>query len=239
MLELARAAGIDVPRTRLIPITAVGNLPAEAARMGGQALAVERFDRAQAGRERIHMEDFAQVFGLYPEAKYKSVSYANIARVLWAEAGPDATYEFIRRIAFSVLIGKADMHLKSWSILYRDRRKATLSPAYDFVATLPDLPEDRLALTFGNARSLTEISADQIRAFVDRAGLLAPPVQRVIAETVDRVTEAWAQLAAKDLLPAALREPIARQIDEAATRTRPHVRKYASSAESMGELRLR
>lgn len=40
-----------------------------AAAVGDHALAVERFDRGPGGR-RIHMEDFAQVFGLYPERKY-------------------------------------------------------------------------------------------------------------------------------------------------------------------------
>lgn len=82
------------------------------------------------------MEDFAQVFGLFPENKYKSASYANIARVLWAETGERATYEFIRRLTFSVLIGNADMHLKlkNWSLLYPDTRTPVLSPAYDFVS---------------------------------------------------------------------------------------------------------
>ena len=36
------------------------------------------------------MEDFAQVFGRYPNHKYKFHSYANIAAVLWAEAGEEA-----------------------------------------------------------------------------------------------------------------------------------------------------
>jgi hypothetical protein len=84
-------------------------------------LAVERFDRGAHG-ERIHMEDFAQVFGLFPESKYDKRSYANIAAVLWAESGDAAAYEFVRRLVFSIMIGNADMHLKNWSILYPDKR---------------------------------------------------------------------------------------------------------------------
>ena len=31
------------------------------------------------------MEDFAQVFGHFPDDKYEQRSYANIAKVLWAQ----------------------------------------------------------------------------------------------------------------------------------------------------------
>lgn len=81
MLELARAIGIEVSPARLVSVADVEGLPADAPRMTGQALAIERFDRAPGGR-RIHMEDFAQVFGLDPDNKYGSRSYANIAAVL-------------------------------------------------------------------------------------------------------------------------------------------------------------
>jgi len=97
------------------------------------------------------MEDFAQVFGIFPEGKYKSVSCANIARILWAETGEHGTPEFVKRLTFSVLIGNARMHLKNWLLLYPDAGTPALSPAYDFVATLPYLPEDQLALTFGGS----------------------------------------------------------------------------------------
>ena len=139
MLELARAVGLQVLTVRLLPVADIRGLPTDIARMKGSALAVERFDRA-GGCRRIHMEDFAQVFGLFPEDKCGHRSYANIASVLWAEAGEADTYEFIRRLVFSVLIGNADMHLKNWSLLYPDGRAPILSPAYDFVSTLPYYP---------------------------------------------------------------------------------------------------
>ncbi len=86
MLELARSIGIRVPRIQLVPVRSIEGLPAEAASLAGNALAVERFDRGPGG-QRIHMEDFAQVYGVFPEGKYKGVSYANIASVLAAETG--------------------------------------------------------------------------------------------------------------------------------------------------------
>ncbi len=219
MLSLARAVGIDVPPARLMPIDEIRGLPAEAARLPGKALVVKRFDRSPAG-VRIHMEDFAQVFGLFPEDKYKGVSYSNIARVLWAEAGQEATFEFVRRLAFTVLIGNADMHLKNWSLLYPDGRQAALSPAYDFVSTLPYLPDDRLALTFGGSRSLEEIGLEQTRRFAEKAGLPMPPVTRAIVETVERTEAAWHTLREKKLLAAPIRRAVEEQIKRVAERTR-------------------
>ena len=46
--------------------------------MKGSALAVIRFDRTEEDGI-IHSEDFAQVFGVYPERKYERASYRNIA----------------------------------------------------------------------------------------------------------------------------------------------------------------
>jgi serine/threonine-protein kinase HipA len=211
MLELARAVGITVPANRLVAITEIQGLPEDAGGMKGQALAVERFDRGPGGL-RIHMEDFAQVFGLFARDKYERRSYANIAAVLWAEAGQEGAYEFVRRLAFTVLIGNADMHLKNWSLLYPDRRTPVLSPAYGFVATLPYLPKDKLALNFGGGKSLAEITADQVRRFADTARMPASPVWRIITETAERTVAAWEALDEKRILKKEMRTSIGDQI---------------------------
>jgi len=226
MLELARAAGMLVPEIRLVPVSGIRNLPEAAARMRGKALAVRRFDRVAGtggsigkNKLRIHMEDFEQVFGLFPDDKYGRRSYANIASVLWAETGEEGTYEFVRRLVFSVLIGNGDMHLKNWSLLYPDQRTPILSPAYDFVATLPYIPDDRLALNFGGTQSLHEITVDQVRRFASTARLPVSPLWEIVRETVERTVAAWKTLAPKDLLPAVLRKAIDRQIHSVAAET--------------------
>jgi serine/threonine-protein kinase HipA len=215
VMELARAIGIPVPKLRLAPVRSIEGLPPEAGAVDGNALAVERFDRG-SGSRRIHMEDFAQVFGQFPEAKYKSASYANIARVLWAETGDTGLHEFVRRLAFSVVVGNGDMHLKNWSLLYRDGRTPALSPAYDLVSTLPYIAGDQLALTFGGSRSLEEIDADQIRRFADTAGVAMTPLVRIVRDTAEATAAAWRKLTARDLLPADLRKAIGQQIARAA-----------------------
>jgi serine/threonine-protein kinase HipA len=211
MMVLARAVGIEVPRIELIDIGKIRDLPSDVGAMKGRALVVQRFDRGAAG-EHIHMEDFAQVFGLYPEDKYRRRSYANIAAVLWAESGETSAYEFVRRLAFSVLIGNGDMHLKNWSLLYRDRRTPVLSPGYDFVATLPYIPGDKLGLTFGGSRSLSEITTDQVRRLADTARLPASPLWPIVVETAERTAAEWKRLDEKDLLPEDMRAAIGKQI---------------------------
>ncbi len=211
MLELARRVGIPVPVNRLVTVANIKGLPQEARALDGTALAVERFDRVSGG-DPVHMEDFAQVFGLYPDDKYGNRSYANIASVLWAETGEEGTFEFVRRLVFSVLIGNADMHLKNWSLLYPDRRTPVLSPAYDFVTTLPYIPGDTLALNFGGSRSLSEITKDQMRRFADTARIPASPLWGITVETAERTVAAWNDLDQADLLPRAIREAIGKQI---------------------------
>jgi serine/threonine-protein kinase HipA len=211
MLELARRVGIAVPPNRLIDMAKIKGLPEETRTTGGTALAVQRFDRVPGG-DPVHMEDFAQVFGLYPDDKYGHRSYANIASVLWAETGEESTYEFVRRLVFSVLIGNADMHLKNWSLLYPDRRKPVLSPAYDFVATLPYIPGDTLALSFGGSRSLNEITTDQMRSFADTARIPASPLWQIAVETAERTVASWKTLEQADLLPKEMRASIENQI---------------------------
>jgi serine/threonine-protein kinase HipA len=220
MLELARAVGITVPAIKLISVEEIQDLPEDAvrvaSRMNGKALAIQRFDRAPGGR-RIHIEDFAQVFGVFPNAKYEGRSYANIAAVLWAEADQESTFEFVRRLVFSVLIGNADMHLKKWSLLYADGRTPVLSPAYDFVSTLPYIPGDKLALSFGGSRSLNEITLDQIRRFADTAGLPVKPLCDIALETAERTATAWKILPMKELVAADIRRAVDRQIQPVAT----------------------
>ena len=210
MLELARAVGIAVPQIRLVPVKEIRGLPEDAGRMDGNALVVRRFDRD--GQQRIHMEDFAQVFGLFPEDKYGHRSYANIAAVLRAETGEDNTYEFVRRLAFSVAIGNGDMHLKNWSLLYPDTVRPVLSPAYDFVSTLVYIPGDKLALSFGGSRSLSEISVDQVRRFADTAHLAVNPVWQIVREVVERTADAWNTLDKKEFLPPEMQSAIGKQI---------------------------
>ena len=190
MMTLARLIGMDVPALQLIDLDAIGNLPKGIGALNGQALAIQRFDRLEDGTL-VHIEDFAQIFGVYPENKYKKASASNIANVIGAEGSDVDTAEFIRRLTFNTLIGNADMHLKNWSLSYPDRRHAALAPAYDFVSTIPYIPDDKAALNFSRTKRFDQFSEDELSHLAAKARLPARPVLDTARETVALFHQYW------------------------------------------------
>jgi serine/threonine-protein kinase HipA len=212
MLTLAAATGISVPELRLVSLTDIHNVPAGAFTGSGKALVERRFDRSADGA-RIHMEDFAQVFNLYPHRKYGRASYEDIARVLWAETGETGIREFTRRLAVTALIGNGDMHLKNWSLLYPDRRTPVLSPAYDFVSTITYEFDPELALSLGGTKAMEKVDEELFRKFAQRADLPDRIVVETAQETAERLREAWVKNSVVDLLPADLRKAVSAHLD--------------------------
>jgi serine/threonine-protein kinase HipA len=191
MMTLANLIGMDVPDIQLVDINAISGVPKGIGEIKGQALAVSRFDRSAEGS--VHTEDFAQVFGVFPDNKYKRASYANIGRVIGAEAGDPGTAEYIRRLVFSALIGNGDMHLKNWSLIYPDARTAALSPAYDLLSTIPYIEgEDSAALNFSRTKKMTQFNTDELRHLAAKARLPEKLVIDTARETVQRFKEYWA-----------------------------------------------
>ena len=180
----------ELERYSQCPIDKISGLPPGINGIGRHAYAIKRFDRAANG-ERVHMEDFAQVFGVYPERKYDRASYRNIAEVIWTEIGEVGIVEFVRRLVFNFLTGNTDMHLKNWSLIYPDRRSALLAPAYDFVSTIAYLPDDRLALTFVDSKQFSSITNDQFERFAAKARLPTKLTLDTVHETVARFAETW------------------------------------------------
>jgi serine/threonine-protein kinase HipA len=212
MLELARRVGIGVPVAKLIDLKDIDKLPEGLGSLrGSQVLAVARFDRMPAG-DAIHMEDFAQVFGLYPDDKYKTRSLMNIAKVLSAEGEYDDVLEFIRRITFNALIGNADSHLKNWSLLYPNRRSPRLSPAYDLVCTIAYIQDDNAALKYSRTRKFSELTLEEFSHLASRAGLPEAAVLNTLKETVARFQEHWARERAHLPLSAAVISGITAQL---------------------------
>ncbi len=191
MMSLAAAIGIEVPAVRLLGLEEIAGLPDDIGRLQGAAYAVARFDRPGGGG-RIHVEDFAQVFGVFPEAKYQRASYRNIGQVLWRETGEPGYAEFVRRLVFSALIGNADMHLKNWSLIYRDGRTPSLAPAYDFVSTLAYLPDDSAALKVARSKAWTDFGEDELAALADGSGAPQRLTRKIARETVAAFRQTWA-----------------------------------------------
>jgi serine/threonine-protein kinase HipA len=189
MMRLASLLGMDVPELNLVDLKAINGLPEGIGDLKGQALAVKRFDRSRHGP--IHIEDFAQIFRVYPDDKYKSASYRSIAKVITAEAGNDGIAEYIRRLVFNTLIGNADMHLKNWSMIYPDRRNAVLAPAYDFVSTIHYIRDNKAALKYGRTKRMDQFSYDELAYMAGKARLPDKLVRDTARETVERFHQAW------------------------------------------------
>ena len=125
-----------------------------------------------------------------------------------------------RRLVFSVLIGNGDMHLKNWSLLYPDGRKPVLSPAYDFVSTLPYIPGDTSPCLSARPKALRASRSTSCAASPDTARLPMKPVMDIVRDTVEKTQRAWKQLPQKDLLPHDILKVIDCQIANAISKTK-------------------
>jgi len=190
MMTMARLVGIDIPAIQLIDVNSITNLPAGIDSLGGNAFAIERFDRLSDG-SKVHIEDFAQVFNVYPHNKYKKASFRDIAEVVGIESSDEDISELIRRLTFNSLIGNSDMHLKNWSMMYPDRRNAALAPAYDFVSTTPYIPGDNAALTVSRTKRFDGFSEDELSHLSARARLPERMVIESARETVELFRQHW------------------------------------------------
>jgi serine/threonine-protein kinase HipA len=207
MMTLARLVGIDVPEFTLIETDAIDGLPEGLGTLRGQrSYAIKRFDRTADGP--IHTEDFAQVFGVYPDDKYRKGTARHIAKVLGIETGEADVAEFFRRLVFNVLIGNADMHLKNWSLIYPDGRTPMIAPAYDFVSTIAYLEDDEAAIKFSQTKRFDRFTEDEISRLANKAGLPERPALQVAWETIERFRAVWADEKSHLPLPKDLRTTI-------------------------------
>jgi len=127
----------------------------------GQMLLVDRFDVAADG-SRLGFEDVASLMGLrvrdtLSERKYHG-SYESVASLLGMVTGRKGELgRFFEQLAFSVMVGNGDAHLKNFGVLYQGRAEhIRLAPMFDVVSTRiyryqrspngPELEDNTLAL---------------------------------------------------------------------------------------------
>ena len=190
-MSLAAKLGIDVPDIDLVPLEAIDGLPDGITRYGASAYAIRRFDRTDTGS--VHIEDFAQVFGVYADDKYENASYRQILSVLAIEADEASAVEFVRRLTYSVLIGNGDMHLKNWSLIYPDKRRPILAPAYDLLSTIAYIPGEDSALKFHRSREWESFTYRELETIADKARLPSHLVIATAKETIERFDVLWDQ----------------------------------------------
>jgi len=129
----------------------------------GNCFLVQRFDRVASG-EKIHFEEFNQLFGRPAEAKYEG-SYGEMAKFILANQRAQRELDvdrLFRRVLVCILLGNNDAHSKNFGLLYT-REGFRLAPFYDIVAAaLYDQYKDAsLALKIGagsNPRGLASLN---------------------------------------------------------------------------------
>ncbi|WP_439370731.1 type II toxin-antitoxin system HipA family toxin [Bradyrhizobium sp. DASA03120] len=217
ILALAEALGMEAPARELVEKTDFAGIPEEFNTMStGKVLLVRRFDRSADGA-RVHMEDFAQVFGRYPSEKYTGAAYHNIAAALNSGVSFDSAIEFVRRLALTAITGNGDMHLKNWSLLYPgDGRTPRLAPIYDVLSTVPYIPKDGLALSLAGEKSFKALTPERWRNFANRSRLPEGTVLTAVSEIAVAARDKWSVLPERDVVPAQVLDRIDKHIDEMA-----------------------
>jgi len=165
-MQLARAAGLNVPDTQILQQTKPLYL-------------VTRYDRETnpAGDLlRIHQEDFCQALGVPPDAKYEAEGGPSLARcfalVREQSIQPAADIAgLLDWVIFNILVGNADAHAKNVSLLLTDAGPQ-LAPFYDLMCTAvyPGLAE-RMAMKIGGENRPDWIIERRWQAFAKEVGI--------------------------------------------------------------------
>lgn len=178
-LELAREAGLTVPRTRL-----------ETQADGRQVMLIERFDRERLpqGVGRRHMVSALTLLALHeqdsPDSSYAAIADAIGLHGVSGQITSDRR-ELFARMVFNILVSNDDDHLRNHAFLL-DAEGAgwRLSPLYDVVPKPQVAQERMLHLSVGPQGRLARLN--NALAGAGRFGLLPP----VAAQIIDRVVGA-------------------------------------------------
>ncbi|HPA24429.1 MAG TPA: HipA domain-containing protein [Candidatus Cloacimonas sp.] len=182
-MRMAKAAGINVPLHGMIW-----------SKDGSLTYFIKRFDRA-GHKDKIPLEDFAQLAGLSRDTKY---NYTMEKLILLIDEF--CTFPVIekaklfRLVLFNFLTGNEDMHLKNYSVI-RNGDKIELSPAYDLVNSTIVLKggAEEIALSLaGKKRKLTrKVLVDYFGK--ERCGLTDKIVNNILTE-INQAKETWFEL---------------------------------------------
>ncbi len=191
-MHLAELAGVTIPDIRLVEMDKLEQLPAINLPDEHYAFAIRRFDRLD--RERIHMEDFAQILVKYPRDKYRSANYQQIGKILYnyAEDGLGDAQQFARRLLVNILLANGDAHLKNWSVIYPDTVTPALSPAYDIVTTRVYMGnEQEFALNLGKDKNWYRASMEQFEYWAGKANIPWRAIRPHLLDTMDKARSLW------------------------------------------------
>lgn len=182
-MRLAAIIGIEVPVHGLVY-----------GKDGLLSYFIKRFDR-KGQKDKIAVEDFAQLAGLSRDTKY-NYSMEKLVKLI------DETCTFpviekvrlFKRVLFNYLVGNEDMHLKNYSVIIRNG-KVELSPAYDFlnssIVLSGDIEEIALPLKGKKSKFNREILIDYFG--VEHCGLTNKVIEKTL-ESFRLALPSWFKL---------------------------------------------
>ena len=179
-MRLASTIGIDVPLHGMVY-----------SKDHSLTYFIKRFDR-KSQKDKIPVEDFAQLSGMSRDTKYK-YSMEKLISIIeqYCTFPAIEKAKLFKLVLFNFLVGNEDMHLKNYSVIVRNN-KVELSPAYDLLNTTIIIKGDteEIALPLkGKKKNLS--SALLINYFgKERCGLTDIVIEKIL-ETIRSTIPYW------------------------------------------------
>jgi len=183
---------------------------------GRPVLVIERYDRTRTGDavERIHQEDSGQALGL-PwggnekfESNDPNANLAAVAALLDRQRTLRSTGEsdrerLLRYTTLSVAAGNSDAHAKNFSLLHDQEGRVRLAPYYD-AAPLALSFDGRtdLAMRIAGVTQLPDVTVDHLVSEAQSWGIRESVARELVANTLERLTEATRTLPAHESIRA-------------------------------------
>ncbi len=182
-MRLAASIGIEVPLHGLIY-----------SKDGSLTYFIKRFDR-KGQKDKIAVEDFAQLAGLNRDTKY-NYSMEKLVKLIdeYCTFPAIEKARLFKIVLFNYLIGNEDMHLKNYSIILRNG-KVELSPTYDLLNTSIILQGEieEIALTMDGKKS--NLNYDVLVNYFGkkRCGLTDRIIEKM-EDTIQKALSSWFEL---------------------------------------------
>jgi len=192
---------------------------------------VERFDRIVGptfdDARRLHIIDTCQLLNKSPGFKYAGANLDTLAQAVGLCRERAAARQHIYRwLAFSVLVGNSDNHLKNISFRV-DNLGVHIAPAYDLLSTAvyetramagenSTWPETSMTIPLGDAASFAKVTRTHVIDAGRALGLAKATAERLLTEHVKSVPVAAERLIAE--IQAEIPDAIAASPDPEAAR---------------------
>jgi serine/threonine-protein kinase HipA len=166
---------------------------------------IKRFDRTN--KEKIPMEDFAQLIGASRDTKY-DVSFEKVVETIEEHCTFPTieNFKLFQRVILAFLLGNEDFHLKNIS-LYTKAKKVELTPVYDFVNSTIANPnsDEEMALSISDKKK-NFTKADLLDYFAHQTLYL--PKAKVEKETKRLLSflPAWLEMIDRSFLSKEMKE---------------------------------